>query len=122
MENTLFNGCYKLFVCSHFSFYLFHSSNSFVQLDRVLALYVSFPSLLYFYFIHFICINLIINILTKPVHSSYFPFPFFLLFHSLIVSIFDSFIYIFHLYFFVELNFCQSYPFSSTSINLFYIL
>lgn len=74
----VFNGLTQVIYL--FPFFIY-SSNLFVQFDRVLALYVSFPILLCFYFINFICINLIIDTFAKPVHSSRF------------ISLFSSFSY-----------------------------
>lgn len=119
-KHYLFNGLTRV-TCS-FQFFI-HSSNLFVQSYRVLALHVSFPTLLYFYFIRFIRINLIIGTFSKPVHSSRFiplvfpiSFSFFLFpihrFHFRL-----SFIFFFHQ--------VQSHPlivrFSSYHLSIYFL-
>ena len=119
-KHYLFNGLTRV-TCS-FQFFI-HSSNLFVQSYRVLALHVSFPTLLYFYFIRFIRINLIIGTFSKPVHSSRFiplvfpiSFSFFLFpihrFHFRL-----SFIFFFHQ--------AQSHPlivrFSSYHLSIYFL-
>lgn len=97
----VFNGLTQVIYL--FPFFIY-SSNLFVQLDRVLALYVSFPILLCFYFIHFICINLIIDTFAKPVHSS----RFISFFSSFSYSLFPFSILSFLIYIFFII--AQSYP------------
>lgn len=91
-KHYLFNGLTRV-TCS-FQFFI-HSSNLFVQSYRVLALYVSFPTLLFIFisFISFVSISLLV---LSP--NLFIPrIPHFLLFFPFSYSLFplSTFIYIF---------------------------